>query len=56
MAASLLTRQSVAPSPYGAAQEIEYLYLEAELEMLLRQLQGLRTPDGLPTQPGVSQG
>jgi len=56
MAASLLTRQSAAPSPYGAAQEIEYLYLEAELEMLLRQLQGLQTPDSLPAQPGKAKG
>jgi hypothetical protein len=50
MAASLLTRPVPASRPYGAEQEIEYLYLEAELEMLLRQLQGLQAPESLSPQ------
>jgi len=38
------TTTSSAQSPYEAAQEVQYLYLSAEIDVLLRQLQSLQVP------------
>jgi hypothetical protein len=43
MATALQSRPATAPKQYQAAQQAEYLYLEAEIHILLRQLQNLKT-------------
>jgi len=34
---------SLTPKTYQVAQQVEYLYLEAEIDVLLRQLQSLKS-------------
>jgi len=46
MTTALKTRPSssaVTQKPYQAAQQVEYVYLEAEIDVLLRQLQNLKS-------------
>ena len=46
MTTALKTRPSssvLAKKPYQAAQQVEYVYLEAEIDVLLRQLQNLKS-------------
>ncbi len=37
------TTATLIKQPYQAAQQVEYLYLEAEIDVLLRQLQSLKS-------------
>lgn len=43
MTTALKARPITTKQPYQAAQQVQYLYLEAEIDVLLRQLQGLKT-------------
>lgn len=46
MTTALKTRPSssvLAQKPYQVAQQVEYVYLEAEIDVLLRQLQNLKS-------------
>jgi hypothetical protein len=38
-----VTSRLLSPKTYQVAQQLEYLYLEAEIDVLLRQLQSLKS-------------
>ena len=42
MATALKSSPVMTKQPYQAAQQVQYLYLEAEIDVLLRQLQGIK--------------